>query len=264
MFETAHTTPAADGTEISYYDTGGDQPAVVLVHGITEQAATWGPVAEALASTHRVVALDLRGHGASGTAASYDLEAMAGDVIAVISAAGLTSPQLVGHSLGGVVASAVGAVYPVASVVCVDQALNLAAFQDGLLPVAPMLRDPAAFPAVIEQLFAELAGPLAGAERERVDGLRRPDQTVVLGIWDLILTSELSEIAATVDAALEPFSGSTVPYLAIFGIDPGDEYSGWLSDRIPTSVVETWADHGHYPHLVDPERFLSRVREFWA
>ena len=264
MFETAHTTTAADGTEITYFDSGGDGAPVVLVHGITEQAACWGPIAAALTASNRVVALDLRGHGASGTAATYDLGAMAGDVVAVIGAAGIEAPHLVGHSLGGVVVSAVGAVYPVASITCVDQALNLAAFQEGLLPVAPMLRDSATFPAVIEQLFAELAGPLTGAERARVDGLRRPDQDVVLGIWDLILSSELSEISATVDGALGPYADSTVPYLALFGVDPGDDYATWLSERIPSSTVETWADHGHYPQLVDPARFLSRIREFWG
>jgi hypothetical protein len=28
--------------------------------------------------------------------------------------------------------------------------------------------------------------------------------------------------------------------------------------------VEVWADHGHYPHLVDPARFLLRLAEFEA
>lgn len=264
MFETALTATAPDGTELVYYDSGGDGPPVVLVHGITEQAAGWAPIAEALRATHRVVALDLRGHGASGTAESYDLGAMAGDVIAVITAAGLDAPHIVGHSLGGVVVSAVGAVYPVASVVCVDQALNLGAFQEALVPIGPMLRDPDTFPVVIEQLFAELAGPLDGPERARVDGLRRADQTVVLGIWELILTSDLDDIGATVDTALEPYAAASTPYLALFGVDPGDDYPAWLTARIPTATVETWADHGHYPQLIDPDRFVARVRDFWG
>ena len=32
--------------------------------------------------------------------------------------------------------------------------------------------------------------------------------------------------------------------------------------RIPTAEVEVWPDLGHYPHLVEPERFVARVVEF--
>ncbi len=64
------TTQAGDGTTIDYEVWGGEHadagPAVVLVHGITEQRASWDPVRERLAAQHRVIALDLRGHGRSG------------------------------------------------------------------------------------------------------------------------------------------------------------------------------------------------------
>jgi pimeloyl-ACP methyl ester carboxylesterase len=53
----------------------------VLVHGITESAASFDPVTERLAAHHDVITLDLRGHGESGNASTYDLVAMAGDVI---------------------------------------------------------------------------------------------------------------------------------------------------------------------------------------
>ena len=105
---------------------------------------------------------------------------------------------------------------------------------------------------------------LSTDERDRVNALRRPDQTVVLGVWDLILTSPIDEIEATVDGALAGYTGLDVPYLALFGIDPGDGYAGWLSGHIDGAVTELWADHGHYPHLVDPDRFVDRLLAFWS
>ncbi len=260
------TTTAADGTSIAYERAGqGDGPAVLLVHGITESSQTWAPITERLAANHSVVTLDLRGHGASGTADRYDLEAMAGDVVAVAMAEGLDAPHIVGHSLGGAVVSAVGAAFPVSSVVNVDQSLQLGGFKENLQPAEPMLRDPASFPAVIEGLFAELAGTmLSDAEKQRVNEARRADQTVVLGVWELIFTMSAEEINGVVEGALAGYAGSQTPYLSLFGVDPGDEYADWLATFIENSAVELWADHGHYPHLVDPDRFVQRLESFWA
>ncbi len=258
-------TNAADGTRIVYSDSGGSGSAVVLVHGITERAESWRPVIDRLAGDHRVIALDLRGHGASDTAPRYDLEAMAGDVIAVASACGLDRPHLVGHSLGGAVVSAVGAGHPVASVVNVDQSLQLGSFKAGLVPVEALLRDPMAFQTVIDSLFDQMSGPLlSDAERARIGALRRAEQAVVLGVWEMMFTMTDTEIASVVDGALAGYAGRTVPYLSLFGIDPGEGYAEWLSAKIDGARVEVWDDHGHYPHLVDPDRFVDRLESFWT
>ncbi|MEL6891099.1 MAG: alpha/beta hydrolase [Actinomycetota bacterium] len=261
------TTCTADGTEIAYDDTGGgsDGPTVVLVHGITESRESWAPIAERLSGQHRVVSLDLRGHGTSGTAARYDLEAMAGDVVAVIEASGTSRPRLVGHSLGGAVVSAVGALIPVSSVVNVDQSLQLGGFKAQLMEFESQLRDAAAFPMVISAIFDSMAGPLASTDEfARVSSLRRPDQTVVLGVWEMLLTMSEAEVDAVVDAALAGYASVDVPYLSLFGIDPGPGYSDWLAGQIAGATTEVWADHGHYPHLVDPDRFVDRLHAFWA
>lgn len=263
------TTRAADGTTIDYEiwgdEHGGDDPTVVLVHGITESRESWEPVRERIAARHRVIALDLRGHGRSSTAERYDLEAMAGDVVAVVDAANATRPHLVGHSLGGAVVSAVGAALPVASIVNVDQSLQLADFQGQLLAFEEQLRDPATFPTVIEGIFQMMAGEiLAADEAARVNSLRRPDQDVVLGVWDLLLSSPAAEIDATIQAALAGYRGTAVPYLSLFGIDPGPGYGDWLVSFIEGATVEIWDGHGHYPHLVDPDRFVARLDTFWS
>lgn len=256
---------APDGTEI-HYDVVGAQgnSAILLVHGITESSQSWAPITERLAESNRVVTLDLRGHGQSGTADRYDLEAMAGDVVAVAMAEDLELPHIVGHSLGGAVVSAVGAAMPVRSVTNVDQSLQLGAFKEGLQPAESMLRDPGTFPAVIEGLFADMAGTmLTDGELTRLTSLRRADQDVVLGVWELIFTMSVDEINAVVEGALAGYSGASTPYLSLFGIDPGDEYASWLAGFISNSSVELWADHGHYPHLVDPDRFVARLQSFW-
>ena len=258
----AATTP--DGTSIAWSRTGSGD-AVVLVHGITESAASFEPIVERLATSSEVVALDLRGHGESGRAASYDLASMATDVASVIAAAGLDRPHLVGHSLGGAVVTAAGSVLDVASVVDIDQSLQLDTFKDQLTPAEAMLRDPEQYHLVVDAMFEAMMGELLSpSEAARVNSLRRADQDVVLGTWELLLTEPVEEIATAVDAALAGYATRTVPYLALFGLDPGDGYASWLAERIPGSTVECWAEHGHYPHLVDPDRFVARLQDFWA
>ena len=271
MATTSGTTQTTDGTTIAFddhaatADAGHGASPVILVHGITESAVTWDPLIPLLTSQRRVVALDLRGHGRSGTADRYDLEAMAGDVVAVASHLELERPHLVGHSLGGAVVSAVGAVLAVSTVVNVDQSLQLDAFKEQLMAFEAQLRDPEAFPAVVRALFEMLAGEkISPVEMERINAARQPSQDVVLGVWQMILTSAAEEIAAVVDTSLAGYSGMDVAYLALFGIDPGDGYGDWLADRIDGAVTEVWPDHGHYPHLVEPERFVARLAEFWG
>jgi pimeloyl-ACP methyl ester carboxylesterase len=259
-----HAATAPDGTSIAWSTTGSGEP-VVLVHGITESAASFDPVTRRLGSTNEVITLDLRGHGESGRADTYDLGAMAGDVATVIAAAGAERPHLVGHSLGGAVVTAAGSMLDVASVVDIDQSLQLDSFKAQLMPAESMLRDPAQYQLVVDAMFEMMMGDkLAADEVARVNDLRHVDHEVVLGVWDLLLSEPVDQIAATVDAALSGYSGRDVPYLALFGLDPGAGYADWLRERIAGSTVEYWADHGHYPHLVDPDRFVERLHAFWT
>ena len=55
-----------------------------------------------------------------------------------------------------------------------------------------------------------------------------------------------------------------VPYLSIHGSDPGDGYASWLAEKVPTARLEIWEGDAHYPHMVEPERFAARVRQFSA
>jgi pimeloyl-ACP methyl ester carboxylesterase len=250
-------TTTVDGVEIAYDVTGSGSP-LVLVHGITECRRAWDPLVADLATDHTVVAVDLRGHGESGTAATYDSQAMAGDIAAVLATLDLSLPVVVGHSMGGIVVTAFAAAHPCRAVVNVDQSIALGDFQDLVRSAEPMLRSDA-FTEVITSLFDSMQGPLPADEVARIGALRQPRQDVVLGVWAPLLElsrADLDELVASLA------SGVDVPYLSLHGIDPGPDYSDWLQGAIPTATVEIWDGDGHYPHLVEPSRFLDRLRAF--
>jgi len=253
----AHPSP---GVSIDYFAAGEGRP-IVLVHGITESRRTWDPlIAPLIGQGYRVIAVDLRGHGGSSRVAPYDLATMAGDLGAVLQAEGADDALLVGHSLGGAVVSAYAAGGPCRRVINVDQPLALSDFQAVLSELQPMLQgDAESFQGAISAIFDQMAGPLAGAERWRVDHVRVAEQDVVLGVWDMMFTATAADLDAVVDQVA---AAITVPYLSLHGIDPGPDYAGWLTGKIPSATVEVWADQGHYPHLIEPQRFVDRVVEF--
>ncbi len=100
---------APDGLNIHVLDwggsgSGGQGPPVVLLHGGSLAARTWDYVAVGLRSDFRIVAVDLRGHGASDWADDYSIESYAADVRTVIDELGMDRVRIVGMSLGGMVA----------------------------------------------------------------------------------------------------------------------------------------------------------------
>ncbi len=89
-----------DGAEISYLDIGEGQP-MVLIHGWSQSALQWYNQIDEFSSTHRVVAIDLRGHGESSKVGyGYRLYRLAQDVKELMNALKLESTILMGHSMG--------------------------------------------------------------------------------------------------------------------------------------------------------------------
>jgi pimeloyl-ACP methyl ester carboxylesterase len=81
-----------------------DAPTLVLVHGGAAHANWWSAHAPLFADAHRVVALDLSGHGDSERRESYRAEQWAEEILAAADHAGGTGrPVVVGHSMGGFV-----------------------------------------------------------------------------------------------------------------------------------------------------------------
>lgn len=91
----------------------GEGPDLLLIHGVSDNLATWDRVAPALAEHARVHALDLPGHGASAMPRDpLRVDAMAQAVSGYMDANGLTRCVVAGNSLGGGVALALAAREP--------------------------------------------------------------------------------------------------------------------------------------------------------
>lgn len=238
----------------------GSGPGLVLIHGITERHDSWRPLIDPFAEHYDVVAVDLRGHGESPTGDGYDPLTLAADVHETISSLGMNHPLVIGHSLGGVVASAYATVARPRAIINVDQPLRLAAFKEALGQLEPMLRgDEASFEMALGMVFDSMMGPLPADEAARIVALRHARQDVVLAIWGTIFDSSTNELDTIVESLI---SAVTVPYLSLHGIDPGEGYTSWLRRLMPSATVEVWPDQGHYPHLVQPTRFIERVVDF--
>jgi pimeloyl-ACP methyl ester carboxylesterase len=99
-----HREHSVGGCQIHYRAWGlPDRPGLVLIHGGGAHSGWWDHIGPLL-DTHRVVAIDLSGHGDSGRRPAYDLTLWSDEVMAVAAAEGLVKPVLVGHSMGGWVA----------------------------------------------------------------------------------------------------------------------------------------------------------------
>jgi pimeloyl-ACP methyl ester carboxylesterase len=112
-----------EGTSIAYRVWG--DPAdrgIVLVHGGGAHARWWDHIAPLLANGWQVIAMDLSGHGDSGRRPSYGLDVWGREVLGVIADAGLASPVVIGHSMGGIVTLRMATVFGsrMAGVVAID------------------------------------------------------------------------------------------------------------------------------------------------
>ena len=97
-----HVVPSKDGTPISFEIYGTGEPTLVFVHGWSCDARYWRAQLPYFAKNHRVVMLDLAGHGHSGmTRLQYTMKAFGEDVRAVTESTGSRRVILIGHSMGG-------------------------------------------------------------------------------------------------------------------------------------------------------------------
>jgi 2-succinyl-6-hydroxy-2,4-cyclohexadiene-1-carboxylate synthase len=122
-----HTTRkiALRGIEMELEEAGEGERAFVLVHGFTGSRDDFRERVPELAVLGRTIALDQRGHGGttnSGRAADYSLDGLVGDLAAAFDALELEEADLLGHSLGGMVALRFALAHPerVASLVLMD------------------------------------------------------------------------------------------------------------------------------------------------
>jgi pimeloyl-ACP methyl ester carboxylesterase len=128
----------AGALAMSYEEQGAGGRPFVLVHGFTGSSDDFVDVLPALATRGRTLAPDLRGHGGTsrpGVPEDYTFERLADDVLAFLDAAGVPRCDLLGHSMGGMVAQLLTLKAPerVASLILMDTAAG------------PVLREARAF-----------------------------------------------------------------------------------------------------------------------
>ncbi len=101
----AGTFRLADGVPMSYVDRGQGEPALVFIHCGNCRKEVWSETLAAFSPRHRVVAMDLPGHGASGAGRErFTIPGYGSDVAALVDHLRLARVILIGNSLGGPVA----------------------------------------------------------------------------------------------------------------------------------------------------------------
>jgi len=246
--------PSADGVPIRFETHGAGDPALVLVHGWTNSRAIWGVHPQTLARTHRVVALDLAGHGVSGQdRVDWTVDAFGEDVAAVVEQLELESIVLVGFSMGaGVVLAAAEQLGDrVLGVVFVDElkdpeyALNPGDIEQMIPALRQLWGNPAAVRAF--GFTPEAPDSLIDQVVERMGEQPREYWFDVLRAYDAWMATDLKPVLQRIE----------VPLAAINTAMPPTNVEAWR--RYDASfTVDTMAGVGHAGIL------LRRVEDFDA
>jgi pimeloyl-ACP methyl ester carboxylesterase len=114
-----------NGLSYSYLEYGNpDNPPVILLHGVWSTGAVWHDISVALSETHHVRSVDFRGRSQTEWSpdGDYSTEAYIADVLGLYKQWGLKSANVIGHSMGGGVATALASEHPglVDSLVVID------------------------------------------------------------------------------------------------------------------------------------------------
>jgi pimeloyl-ACP methyl ester carboxylesterase len=252
---------------------------IVLIHGYTGSMHWYEGLAPLLAQRHRVISIDLLGHGGSDKpGAGYEIADQANAIAEALAKLDVAGATVVGHSLGGTVVTAVAEQSPelASRVVIIDQAaedegedLSLTAelaYQPLIGPAIQRVTDIAPDSVVRDQFeigFAPGFNIASGFENpdQVVDDLREMTYTAFVDIAD---AEEAYTEARSLDDRL---SAIEVPLLVIFGledqiydaeasIEPYEDVAG-----VRTELLE---GIGHSPNVEAPEETAALIEEFIA
>jgi pimeloyl-ACP methyl ester carboxylesterase len=243
----------------------GAGPTVALLHGLFGQAGNFGAIQRRLSATHRVIALDLRNHGASSHAPAMSYAAMAGDVLETLGACGTLPCALIGHSMGGKVAMTAALEAPAAvrrlAVCDIAPVRYPPGFRQLAQAMAAVALHPALTRAAADAALADVAAP-------EVRGFLL--QNLRFGVaphWRIDLAAITAALPLLEDWPQHggaPYAG---PALFVAGarsdyIRP--EHRAVIRGLFPRARFVTVKDAGHWVHADNPTGFAAVVEAFLA
>ena len=249
-----------DGTMHVVQDGRPGVPVLVLIHGTAGSTAWWDPVVPSLAEGHRVIRVDLLGHGRSADpTGGYEVPAQARRVGAALDRLGVNRvTAVVGHSSGGNVATALAEQRPelVASLALINTGPSPDAFipqgRLGGLLMAPfpgrllwrLLNGPIIRKGMRNAVTRPVGIPAAAIAAARAMSYRTVVETNREGLNYLVRQSIPARLA-----------GLGTPVLVVFGTeDHRWRPAAFAAYRdVPGARVEALAGVGHSPMLEEPE-----------
>lgn len=237
----------------------GGSPPLLLLHSIGTSLHVFDPQVTVLARHHRVIRMDLRGHGLSGvTTGPYSMTMHAQDAVGLLDALGVQRAHVVGMSIGGRIAMQMAAIAPdrVASLVLIDTAAEFP--------------PPEAWQERIDAVLAHGSGVLADTVMPRwvVD----PSQPYGLGLRQMLMRTDrhgyAGSAAALRDARADEVAGRiTCPTTVIVGdrdVPTPPATAEVVRDMIPGSRFVVLPNAGHLPTLERPEETTSAILGHFA
>ncbi|MFF5208925.1 alpha/beta fold hydrolase [Streptosporangium sp. NPDC000396] len=266
------TLPLDGGNIYVRQDGPPDAPALVLIHGLAASTRSWDALVPLLTKSHRVIRIDLLGHGRSAKPAGggYGMPEQGRRVGEAMDRLGVKNAVVVGHSTGGAVATALAEQRPdlVTALAIIDTAPRLdAAISSGF--VGGLLDDP-----VIGQLLWRLrtdslirnAASTAFSRR----GYKVPQAVVDdargMTYHAFIATSQDGDDYVNQRALPDRLSPLGKPLLVIFGEDDQRWRSSSAAEyrAVPGAKVEVLPGVGHSPIMEDPPRTAALLLAFTA
>jgi esterase len=259
-----------DGIAFHYREWGApSSPPLVILHGVSSHARTWGTFARAFCGRYHIFALDQRGHGESGWADDYSPERRVEDLAAFVDALGLERFVLVGLSMGGICAYgyAPGHAERLDKLVIVDIAPELET--GGMRRIGTALATPAEFDDPEEAVaFSRAANPRPPESelRNRVlhNLIQRDD-----GKWIFRYDPRVSGVTRARRADPEPvwasFAKITCPTLLVRGAESdllGRAAAERMTREIPDCRLVEVPNAGHSVPLDNPQGFIEAVGTF--
>jgi len=250
---------------ILHATTRGEGRPLVLLHGLFGQSGNFGAIQRSLAlGGRRVIALDLRNHGASAHAPGMDYRTMAEDVHATLAALGVLPCAVLGHSMGGKAAMALALTHPDAVTrLCVADIAPIA-YRPHLITYAAAMRDLKLDPGLTRaKADAVLAATIPdGGERAfLLSNLRLGAQPQWRIGLDAIIAG-IGDIQGWPGIAAPPFAGPTLFLAGARSHYLRPEHRPAISALFPAARFVTLKNAGHWLHADDPAGFIAVIEAF--